>query len=246
MHLHSRLLPRLGWLCRTGCLLSWAVAAQAQPAPLPGWTGQAQEWVNQQLRTVPDKPGKNPTLRPEVEVGQLDSRLQLAPCSRVEPYLPPNTRLWGRSRIGLRCAEGPVRWNVFLPITVKAWGPAWVVRQPVAPGTVLSQADAQLTETDWAESVSPVLPQAQDWVGSQATRALMPGQVLRQGMVKPPQAFAVGSQVNVVILGRGFQLTATGEALTPGHVGQPARILMPDRKVLTGTVRDAETVELQP
>ena len=38
---------------------------------------------------------------------------------QVEPYLPNNMRLWGKSRIGLRCTGGPTRWNVYLPITVK-------------------------------------------------------------------------------------------------------------------------------
>jgi flagellar basal body P-ring formation protein FlgA len=236
----SRTVLQTGVLC--WALLACGVLAQTPPA----WTRQAQTWIDQQLGASPGQPQTPQALRPEVEVGQLDARLQLAPCAQVEPYLPPNTRLWGRSRIGLRCVEGPVRWNVFLPITVKAWGPAWVVRQPVAPGAVLTQADAELTEIDWAESVAPVLPQPDDWVGSHATRALMPGQVLRQGMVKPPQVFAAGSQVKVLVQGKGFQLTATGEALTQGYVGQPARVRMPDRRVLTGTVRDAETVLIQP
>lgn len=235
---------RATWHAGGLCLaLAWApVNAQA---PLPGWTEQAQTWINQQLNPELQGAAKRPALRPEVEVGQLDSRLQLAPCAKVEPYLPQNTRLWGRSRIGLRCVSGPVRWNVFLPITVKAWGPAWAIRQPVAPGSVLTQADAELTEIDWAESVAPVLPDPEDWVGASTTRALMPGQVLRQGMVKPPQVFAAGSQVKVKIRGKGFQLIATGEALSQGFVGQPARVRMPDRRVLTGTVRDAETVEIQ-
>ena len=42
-------------------------------------------------------------LRMEVQMGQLDSRLRLAACARVEPYLPAGSRLWGRTRLGLRC-----------------------------------------------------------------------------------------------------------------------------------------------
>jgi flagella basal body P-ring formation protein FlgA len=60
--------------------------------------------------------------RIEVVVGQLDSRLHLAPCAKIEPYLPNGTRLWGKSRIGLRCLQGATLWNVYLPITVKAYG----------------------------------------------------------------------------------------------------------------------------
>ncbi|NIC40235.1 flagellar basal body P-ring formation chaperone FlgA [Aquabacterium sp. A08] len=219
-----------------------AAAALAQaPAPAAAWTAQAQRWVQQEL--AGSAPGALP-LRPEVEVGQLDRRLRLAPCQRVEPYLPAGTRLWGRSRIGLRCVDRPNGWNVFLPVTVRAWGPAWVVRRPVAPGTPLTAADADLTEIDWAEHPTPVLARTEDWLGQEAARALMPGQVLRQGWVRTPQVFSAGTPVRVQVRGPGFQLSASGQALTHGHVGQPARVRLPNRKVLTGTVRDADTVEV--
>src|SRR6185369_7269807 len=52
--------------------------------------------------------------RIEVVVGALDPRLRLAPCDRIEPFLPAGMRLWGRSRIGLRCKEGRTNWSVYL------------------------------------------------------------------------------------------------------------------------------------
>jgi flagellar basal body P-ring formation protein FlgA len=224
-------------------IVSGARAGTATPpdAAANPWTQDAQRWIDQQLE---GSRRSGPSLRPEVEVGTLDPRLRLAPCGRVEPYLPPGTRLWGRSRIGLRCIDGPVRWSVFLPVTVRAWGPAWVVRQPVAPGSTLTQEDAELTEIDWAESMVPVLPHAEDWVGAQATRALMPGQPLRQGMVRARALFAAGSQVKLVVEGEGFRMAAEGEALGAGVAGQPVRVRLPGRRVVTGIVRDAETVVL--
>lgn len=205
------------------------------------WVIQSQRWIETQLANTP--PHEN-GLRLEVQVGDLDSRLQLAPCAQVEPYLPTGTRMWGRSRMGLRCVQGPVNWNVFLPITVRAWGPAWVVTHPVAVGTRLAETDLESTQIDWAESVTPVLYRQEDWLGLEVTRQLVPGQILRRGMVRSPQVFTSGSQIRVLIRGQGFQLYATGSALSHGHVGQTARIRMPNRKVLTGTVVDAETVEI--
>ena len=208
---------------------------------MAAWTQQAQAWISGEV----GRTSQGPTpLRPEIEVGTLDSRLRLAPCLRVEPYLPAGTRLWGRSRIGLRCIEGPTPWNVFLPVTVRVWGPAWAIRQAVPAGTELTQDDVEAVEIDWTEGHTPVLAQAQDWLGHTAARHLLPGQVLRQGMVRAPQVFTAGSQVKVTVQGPGFRLSATGEALSHGHVGQTARVRMPNRRVLTGTVRDADTVEI--
>ncbi len=221
--------------------------AQAQDASAAstGWTSTAQDWINRQL-TMGDSAEASATgLRPEVIVGALDTRLRLAPCAQVEPFVPQGTKLWGRSRIGLRCVEGPTRWTVFLPVTVKAWGPAWVIRQPVAPGATLTLDDAELTEVDWAQSVSPVLPRAEDWVGTQAIRAMMPGQVLREAMVKPPQLFGAGTQVKVLVEQGAVRLSATGQALTHGYAGQTARVRMPNGRIVTGLVRDGQTVEIE-
>jgi len=189
--------------------------------------------------------GATGPLRPEVVIGQLDSRLRLAPCNRIEPHLPPGTRLWGRSRIGLRCVQGPTPWSVFLPITVKAWGPAWTVRQTLTPGTVLTRDMAEATEVDWAEGVSPVLPTEEQWVGSETVRAIMPGQVLRQNMVRQPQMFSAGAQVKVVASGKGFALNANGEAVGHGYLGQNVRVRMASGRVISGVVRSADTVEIQ-
>lgn len=183
-------------------------------------------------------------LRAEVVVGALDTRLRLAPCARVEPHLPAGTRLWGRARVGLRCVDGPTRWNVYLPVTVKAWGPAWVLKRPVSAGALLTQEDAEMAEVDWAEQRASVLAAPAQWVGQQAAYTLLPGQALRQPMVRTTQAFSAGSQVRVTQSGSGFEVVVTGQALTSGQVGQSTRVRLPGGKVVTGQVRDGQTVEL--
>jgi flagella basal body P-ring formation protein FlgA len=181
----------------------------------------------------------------EVSVGALDSRLRLAACSRVEPYMPLGMRLWGRTRLGLRCLDGVAKWNVFLPVTVKAYGRAWVVRRDVAPGAVLSEADVMEAEVDWAEDVSPVVLDPQQWMGQVATRALTTGQALRQNMVRPAQLFQAGTQVRVVAQGVGFQITADGQALSAGVLGQLVKIRMDNGRIMSGMVLDARTVKLE-
>jgi flagella basal body P-ring formation protein FlgA len=199
-----------------------------------------QRWVDAALQS--SKVAESAPLRMEVSVGSLDERLRLAPCTRVEPYLPSGARLWGRTRLGLRCVEGVSRWSVFLPVTVKAFGPAWVLASNVAPGAVLSEADAVVAEVDWAASPSSVLADPSLWVGKIASHQLVAGQALRQSMVKSAQLFQAGSQVRVVVQGQGYAISAAGQALAAGAVGQIVRIKMSNGRVVSGVVGEDGTI----
>jgi len=200
-----------------------------------------QSWIDSSLRTgaAADLP-----LRMEVEVGDLDSRLRLAPCARIEPYLPAGSRLWGRTRLGLRCAEGATHWNVFLPVTVKAFGPAWVLTGNVPTGAALTEADAVQSEVDWAADRTSVLADPALWVGQVAARPLQAGQALRQAMVRAPKLFQAGAQVRVSAQGVGYSVNAGGQALSAGSSGQTVRVRMDNGKVISGIVNEDGTISV--
>jgi flagellar basal body P-ring formation protein FlgA len=230
----------------TGLFLSTAVHATEPAAAATDSDSlekMARDFLQPALPTSMED-AEGATLRPEVVIGSLDRRLRLAPCNRIEPHMPNGARLWGRSRIGLRCADGPTAWNVYLPVVVKAWGPAWVLKRPVNAGTLLTQEDAEMAEVDWAEQRSVVLANPELWVGQQAAFTLMPGQALRQNMVRAAQAFPAGAQVRVTQSGTGFKVMVSGRALSPGQLGQTTRVRLPDGRIVTGLVRDGQTVEM--
>lgn len=220
-----------------------ASAAQAQSvtdpaAELPALT---QRWLDDAITR--NQPAGLP-LRMEVSIGALDTRLRLAPCARVEPYLPAGSRLWGRTRLGLRCVEGQTAWNVFLPVTVKAFGPAWVLTGNVASGAVLAATDAAEAEVDWAADAAAVVANPDQWVGQIASRPLVAGQALRQSMVRPPSIFKAGAQVRVVAQGPGYAVTSAGQALTAGAVGQTVRVRMDNGRTISGIVGENGTVDV--
>ncbi len=216
-------------------------AAQAVADPMAEIGPLTQRWLDDTLQRAQSG---GATLRMEVSVGTLDPRLRLAPCARVEPYLPAGTRLWGRTRLGLRCADGPTPWNVFLPVTIKAWGPAWVLTSNVAPGAVLTAADASQAEVDWAADNAAIVANPEAWVGQVAARQLLAGQPLRQSMVRPPQLFRAGAQVRVVAQGPGYAVTSAGQALSAGAAGQTVRVRMDNGRIIGGTVSEDGTVDV--
>jgi flagella basal body P-ring formation protein FlgA len=193
-----------------------------------------------------DKAAGPGAARVEVVVGQLDPRLRLAPCDRIEPYLPPNVRLWGKSRIGLRCKEGRTAWNVYLPIVVKVFGRALVAPAGAAAGSVIADADLVEAEVDLAEEFTPAYVDRKLVVGRTLAQALRPGQAVRQAHIKSRQWFAAGDAVKVVAVGAGYALEGVGQAVTNGVEGQPARVRTENGRILTGTPTGDRRLELAP
>ena len=218
-----------------------AVVAQ-DISPVPAAKEVARLWLNEAL-VKPSNAAVAP-LKMVLVLGELDSRLRLAPCTKIEPYIPVGVRLWGKTRIGLRCLEGPTRWTVFLPITVHAYGPAWVLKANISAGSVLSEDDAMEAEVDWSESPSPVVSKSSQWVGAMATSALSAGQALRQVSIKPAQVFLAGATVRVIAQGPGFTITSDGQAASSGVVGQQAQVKMENGRILSGVVVDSRTVRI--
>lgn len=164
------------------------------------------------------------------------SEMQQTMPLRMEPYLPSGSKLWGRTRIGVRCVEGDRPWNVFVPVTVKAFGPAWVLTQNVNMGEPLTMNHAMQSEVDWAESPHAIIALPDDWVGKTAVRNLTAGMALRQTMVKAPELFKAGAGVKVLVQGAGFQVTSSGKALQGGSVGESVRVRMDNGRTVIGTV----------
>lgn len=173
-------------------------------------------------------------LRVEVEVGELDARLRLAPCEQIEPYLPGSARLWGRTRVGLRCLRGVKRWNVFVPVTVRVYGQALVAGAALPAGSVLADRDLATAEVELTEAGGGAIVQPRLAVGRTLARPLARGQSLRQSHLRARQWFAAGDTVKVVAQGKGFSVAGEARAVTRGLEGQIARVRTESGRVLAG------------
>jgi len=114
-----------------------------------------------------------------------------------------NTRLWGRTRIGLRCARGRSLWNVYLPVAVKVYGPAVVASAALPAGTVLNAADLRVEETDWAGEPGKIYSTTDSLLGRTLVRSLPAGQGARGRHLKARQWFAAGEPVRITARGAG-------------------------------------------
>lgn len=204
----------------------------AAPAPAHDLAQQVQDLALSSAAGL-QQPNE-PPIRLEVELGSLDPRLKLAPCARIEPFLPPGGKLLGRTRIGLRCLEGTRRWTVYWPLTVKAWTSGWVAAAPLMAGTVINSAHLTAGEVDIADSpaAAPLQPPAA--IGRMLGRPVAAGSPLRAGDLRQRQWFAAGDTVRVVAGGAGFELSTDGQAMNPGIEGQRVRVRTEGGRIISG------------
>lgn len=222
---------RVGRAWRAAIHLAWAcfaATASAQGALDTALARQLHQFTLEAARH------QTPGNRIEVRVGSLDPRLRLAPCERAEPYLAGATRLWGPSRVGLRCIEGATRWNVFVPVTVKVFGTAAVAAAALPVGTVVTPQDLSQAEVDLAENASSTFADSARIDGRTLVRAVPAGAAVREAHLRPRIWFAAGDEVRLVTRGAGFAVVSAGQALHAGVEGQPARARTESGRVVVG------------
>jgi flagella basal body P-ring formation protein FlgA len=171
-----------------------------------------------------------------LSIGQLDSRLNLAPCQQAEPFLPPGVRLWGRSSIGIRCIEG-ARWSVFLPMTVTVVAPAVVAARPLASGVALSATDVVIQEVELTREAGPVVMDPDQLRGQSLSRSIQPGQTIALDALRPVTTIQQGDPVRVMVQGDGFAMTTEGQATASAGEGQTLRVKLDNGKIVVGVLR---------
>ena len=231
------LVPLRRLLCVLGLLVATWAQAQA-PALSEAFAREVRQLALQGARA--DAPRQS---RVEVTLGELNPRLRLASCQKAEPHLLPGVGMWGNTRIGLRCVQGPVRWNVTLPVTVRVFATALVAKSPLPAGASLSQADLREAEIDIAADGGAVFTQIDELVGRTLLRPLPVGEAVRSSFLKQRQWFSAGDTVRVRALGQGYAVEGEGRALNPGLEDQDVRVRFDNGRVVTGRAKGERMVE---
>lgn len=213
-----------------------AAAGKARPAEnrTQGAEARIEEFVRTQF---------GPEYRVELRFGQLNPNLRLDACARIEPFLSPGARLWGRTSIGVRCVEG-ASWSLAVPMTVAVFGPALVASRPISPNTPLSAADFHIQEVELSRENRPALTDPARLEGHMSTRALRPGQTLRDYHLRVMPTVRPGDPVRLRMIGPGFVVTSDGAAMASAGNGQAVRVRTPGGRIMIGTV-NGRTVDVK-
>jgi flagella basal body P-ring formation protein FlgA len=210
--------------------------AVATSTPIPELV---RTWVQQQAHAeMPAAPA-----RIEVVVQAIDQRLASAPCARPEVFLPSGSRLWGRTRVGVRCPDAGA-WSVVLPVTVRIYGPALVATRPLPAQQPIAADDLREAQVEWTREAQGVVTDAAQLDNRIAIRPIATGLPIPMAALRAPQVVVQGDPVKIVGQGRGFAVTADAVALSAALDGQAVRVRTESGRILTGTARAGRVVEV--
>ncbi|MDR5835211.1 flagellar basal body P-ring formation chaperone FlgA [Caballeronia sp. LZ034LL] len=229
--------------------VSFKPAAAAAPAaatlpPAPGAPATMQDgesirvaalnFLQQQAAGLPGK--VDITITPVFPRG-------LAACSSLDPFMPTGARLWGRMTVGVRCV-GERPWTLYVQARVSINATYYLAARAIAPGEVLTNADLIARDGDLTAMPQAIVTDPAQAVGAVALSRVPAGLPLRTDMLRAASSVSIGQTVHVVTGGAGFSISADGTAMNNAAPGQQVRVKTAGGQIITGVVKDSQTVEV--
>lgn len=189
--------------------------------------------------------GSAPGQEAEIEIGQLDSRLQLTRCAHPPTaQLAPGARTEGSTTINVRCSA-PVSWSLFVPARIERHLPVVVLERPVARQQVIGSQDVRLERQAVSGLTNGYFTETEAVVGLASRRRLLPGQVLTSAHVTPRQVVERGQEVTLFSARPGLVVRMKGIALEDGVAGERIRVRnSTSKRVVEGYVEPSGAVRV--
>lgn len=178
-----------------------------------------------------------------ISASALDERANLAACAAPEAFMPPGSRAWGRTTVGVRCAV-PVAWTVYIQATVKVVAEYLTTAAPVAQGQIIGPQHLLKARGDLTQLPPGILTDASQAVGHALAMSLPAGAPLRNDALRAQAAVKQGQTVRLSTGGAGFRISAEAKALNNATEGQVVQARTPGGEVVSGVAKSGGVVEV--
>lgn len=182
--------------------------------------------------------------RASIQIGKLDERLILAPCSKLEVDLPQGNRLVGNTNVRVHCAKG-AKWAVNVPVTISIQTDYWVASRPLPAGHEVTESDIEHHAGNLADLPPTAVLDYSQAVGHTLIAGVPAGGALRSDQLRSPYVVRANEYVKVIAHGSGFEVTSEGLALSNANIGEAVRVKMSSGAVVQGVAREGGLVEIR-
>lgn len=192
-------------------------------------------FVRQQTAGLPGKVAFN--------VNEIDRRIALRPCNKIEAFLPAGSLLIGRVSIGVRCSEAN-GWSIFIPVQIKITRELLISAKPLTTGQIVHEEDLARQTTETTQNIG--LTDARQAIGKVLRYSIAAGYILREDMLRAPFSVKQGQSVRLSIQGGGFSLSSAGVAMNNASEGETVQIRTSSGRVVSGIAGAEGVVHINP
>ncbi|HSI28988.1 MAG: flagellar basal body P-ring formation chaperone FlgA [Methylophilaceae bacterium] len=178
-----------------------------------------------------------------VNAGSIDPNLRLAACPDPQVFMPQGSRAWGKTSVGVRC-NAPNIWTIYVQATVSITAQYLVAAAPLAQGRIISSQDLIFESGDLTQLPAGVFTDIGQAVGRSVNISMNAGTVLRQEMLKMAPVVQQGQTVMVTSTGKGFSVSAEGQAMANAIEGQIVQVKVANGQVVNGIARNGGQIEV--
>ncbi len=178
-----------------------------------------------------------------INVGAIDPNIKLAACPEVQIFLPVGSRAWGKTSVGVRC-NAPVNWTIYVQAAVNVAAQYLVAAAPLAQGQVLTSQDVMFEKGDLTQLPAGIFTDISQALGRSVMISMNAGTVFRQEMLKIAPVVQQGQNVKLISVGKGFSVSAEGQALAKANEGQLVQVKVASGQVISGIAKNGGQVEV--
>ena len=178
-----------------------------------------------------------------IEVGNLDPRLNLAPCAVLEAFMPAGSHLWGKTTVGVRCTA-PQTWVIYVTGRIKIWGTYYLSAKAISQGQIITESDITPVEGDLTSMSSGVVTELSQAVNHTSGISISAGIPLRQDSLHLQQVVMQGQTIRLISNGDGFKISTEAQALNNASEGQLVKVKLSSGQVVSGKAKFGGVVEV--
>lgn len=172
---------------------------------------------------------------PALQGQKIELRWAQKPVSLPACAVPSQLRWLGaKPPPGLVSLEvlcpGPRPWRRQLSLEVQVWTHHWVAKRNLPAGHRLAPDDFKPVHGPKGRMAGELAADPGQWAGQELARPLSEGQPLRLNNWRVLTVIRRGMEVQVKILGKGFEITSSGVALTDAAQGASLQVRGKDGK----------------
>ncbi len=223
----------------TVCLFTYSPMLSANRSEIQSLT-EIQQTIKQFIRS--EFPAK---VQITSLIGKLDPHLRLQKCPQaLEAFYPPGARKLGPTTVGVRCL-GSSPWQMYIPVQVKAFGPAVVNKRALPRGSIIQASDLSIATRELSRAIQGYYTSIEEVAGMELRYSLANGSIIGPKSLKPRHLVKRGDIVTILAESNGLHIRVKGTALMNGFKGQSIRIKNTrTKRVLQGEVVASRTVKI--